>query len=155
MNSLPHTASFISIMDTYDIIFAGGSLLSYWCVALVSCLTVTSPSSQVVPPLVLPLADWLRPTHRWRSWLVWSIPHYSNNFFLKIQILDAGPHTRELQDHIQPARYLSNLMLSKETFTFHQGKPSKALLGRSPTVPCGRAVGGGSTVNCELMGFSS
>ena len=29
MNSLPHTASFISIMDTYDIIFAGGSLISY------------------------------------------------------------------------------------------------------------------------------
>ncbi|KAF9563187.1 alcohol oxidase [Agrocybe pediades] len=66
---------------------------------------------------------------------------------LKILILEAGPHTRELQDHIQPARYFASLGLPKETFTFHKAKPSDALLGRAPVVPSGRAVGGGSSVN--------
>ncbi|PPQ91713.1 hypothetical protein CVT25_012854 [Psilocybe cyanescens] len=66
---------------------------------------------------------------------------------LKILIIEAGPHTRELQDHIQPARYFSNLALTKEVFSFHRAKPSKSLLGRSPIVPSGRAVGGGSAVN--------
>ena len=34
-------------------------------------------------------------------------------------------------------------------FTFNMGRPSQALLGRAPVVPCGRAVGGGSSVNCK------
>ncbi|KAH9481244.1 Alcohol oxidase [Psilocybe cubensis] len=66
---------------------------------------------------------------------------------LKILVIEAGPHTRELQDHIQPARYFSNLALAKEVFSFHKGKPSPSLLGREPVVPSGRAVGGGSAVN--------
>ncbi|KAF8972163.1 GMC oxidoreductase-domain-containing protein [Flammula alnicola] len=66
---------------------------------------------------------------------------------LKILIVEAGPHTRELQDHIQPARYFASLALPKETYTFHKSKPSQALLGRSVIVPTGRALGGGSSVN--------
>ncbi|KAF9478333.1 alcohol oxidase [Pholiota conissans] len=66
---------------------------------------------------------------------------------LKILIVEAGPHTRELQAHIQPARYFSSLALPTETFTFHKSNPSKSLLGRSAIVPVGRAIGGGSSVN--------
>ncbi|KJA14517.1 GMC oxidoreductase [Hypholoma sublateritium FD-334 SS-4] len=66
---------------------------------------------------------------------------------LKILIVEAGPHTREHHDHVQPARYFANLGLPKQTFTFHKGNPSPALLGRSPIVPAGRAVGGGSSIN--------
>ncbi|KAF8164001.1 GMC oxidoreductase-domain-containing protein [Pholiota molesta] len=66
---------------------------------------------------------------------------------LKILIVEAGPHTREIQEHIQPARYFASLGLPAETFTFHKSNPSKALLGRSPIIPSGRAVGGGSSVN--------
>ncbi|NHW87562.1 hypothetical protein HA066_24430, partial [Escherichia coli] len=58
-------------------------------------------------------------------------------------------HTQELPDHIQPARYFSNLILPSETFTLHKGKPSEALAGRSVVVPTGRCLGGGSSVNCK------
>ncbi|KAG5647340.1 hypothetical protein DXG03_000408 [Asterophora parasitica] len=50
-------------------------------------------------------------------------------------------------DHIQPARYFSNLVLPSETFTHHVGKPSPSLAGRAVIVPTGRCVGGGSSVN--------
>ncbi|KAF9478332.1 FAD/NAD(P)-binding domain-containing protein [Pholiota conissans] len=66
---------------------------------------------------------------------------------LKILIVEAGPHTRAVHDHVQPGRYFSSLTLPKETFTFHVGKPSDSLLGRPSIVPTGRAVGGGSSVN--------
>ncbi|KAK0469586.1 GMC oxidoreductase-domain-containing protein [Desarmillaria tabescens] len=66
---------------------------------------------------------------------------------LKILVLEAGPHIRDAQDHIQPARYFRNLALAKETFTFHVGKPSESIAGRSPIVPSAKCVGGGSGVN--------
>lgn len=66
---------------------------------------------------------------------------------LRILVLEAGPHIRDAQDHTQPARYFSNLALGKETLTFHVGKPSKSIAGRSPIVPSGKCVGGGSSVN--------
>jgi len=66
-----------------------------------------------------------------------------------IQVVEAGPHIRESPDHVQPARYFSNLALPKETYTFHKSDASPALLGRSVIVPSGRAVGGGSAVNCK------
>ncbi|TFK36632.1 GMC oxidoreductase-domain-containing protein [Crucibulum laeve] len=66
---------------------------------------------------------------------------------LKILIIEAGPHTRDIQEHIQPGRYFSNLTLPGETFTFHVANPSDALAGRSVIVPSGRALGGGSSVN--------
>ncbi|KAG7451291.1 alcohol oxidase [Guyanagaster necrorhizus] len=66
---------------------------------------------------------------------------------LKILILEAGPHIRNAQDHVQPARYFRNLAEQKEVFTFHVGKPSEAIAGRSPVVPSAKCVGGGSGVN--------
>ncbi|KAF9466617.1 GMC oxidoreductase-domain-containing protein [Collybia nuda] len=66
---------------------------------------------------------------------------------LKILILEAGPHTQESPDHVQPGRYFGNLILPKETFTFHASKPSRSLAGRSVTVPAGRCVGGASSIN--------
>lgn len=69
---------------------------------------------------------------------------------LKILILEAGPLTQEMPDHIQPARYFSNLVLPSETFTWHASKPSPSLAGRSVVVPTGRCLGGGSSVNFAM-----
>ncbi|KAF8813022.1 alcohol oxidase [Phlegmacium glaucopus] len=66
---------------------------------------------------------------------------------LKILIVEAGPHTRDVPNHVQPARYLRCLLRPTETFTFHVAKPSPALSDRSVIVPTGRALGGGSSVN--------
>ncbi|KAG6830871.1 hypothetical protein H0H92_014236 [Tricholoma furcatifolium] len=68
---------------------------------------------------------------------------------LKILILEAGPLTKDMPDHIQPARYFSNL-LRGEPFTLHASKPSPALAGRSVVVPTGRCLGGGSSVNFAM-----
>jgi len=69
---------------------------------------------------------------------------------LKILILEAGPQTQDMADHIQPARYFRNLVLPAETFTLHSAKPSQALAGRSVIVPSGRCLGGGSSVNFAM-----
>lgn len=59
-----------------------------------------------------------------------------------------GAHTRGLQEHNQPARYLSHLVPTSKTVTFHPGKASPSLGGRAPVVTSGRCIGGGSSVNC-------
>ena len=69
------------------------------------------------------------------------------------QIVEAGPHTRDEPNHIQPGRFLSSLLRPTETFTFHVAKPSPAVGGRSVVVPTGRALGGGSSVNCTEANF--
>ncbi|KAF5327596.1 hypothetical protein D9619_004114 [Psilocybe cf. subviscida] len=69
---------------------------------------------------------------------------------LKILIVEAGPHTREIVEHIQPARYFRSLALPSEAFTFHKSKPVKGLDNREPIVPSGRALGGGSSVNFTM-----
>ena len=61
--------------------------------------------------------------------------------------MEAGPHTRDAPNHIQPARYSSRLVPPTETLTFHVAKPSSALCNRSVMVSTGRALGGGSSVN--------
>ncbi|KAG6919177.1 hypothetical protein DXG01_008475 [Tephrocybe rancida] len=66
------------------------------------------------------------------------------------QILEAGPLTQDMPDHIQPARYFSNLLRPSETLTMHTSKPSAALAGRSVVVPSGRCLGGGSSVNFTM-----
>ena len=63
------------------------------------------------------------------------------------QIVEAGPHTHNLPNHIQPGRYFRNLA-NAETFSYHVAKPSPALCNRSAIVATGRAMGGGSSVNC-------
>jgi alcohol oxidase len=67
-----------------------------------------------------------------------------------MKILEAGPHTKDVPQHIQPARFLKNLTPNSSVLTFNVGRPSKALLGRAPVVSCARAVGGGSSINCRL-----
>ena len=62
--------------------------------------------------------------------------------------MEAGPHTRDEPTFIQPGRYLRLRLNPTEIFTYHEAKPSPALRGRSPIVTSGRALGGGSSVNC-------
>ncbi|KAK0236115.1 GMC oxidoreductase-domain-containing protein [Armillaria nabsnona] len=69
---------------------------------------------------------------------------------LKILILEAGPHVRGLENHIQPARYFSNLVSPDRVFTSHVGSPSKSLAGRSPIVTSAKCMGGGSNVNIVM-----
>jgi alcohol oxidase len=69
---------------------------------------------------------------------------------LKLLVLEAGPHTRGLDAHRQPARYTSHLHPSSKTVTFNVAKPSEKLGGRAIVVPSGRCVGGGSSVNCKF-----
>ncbi|KAJ7455244.1 GMC oxidoreductase-domain-containing protein [Mycena galericulata] len=66
---------------------------------------------------------------------------------LKILIIEAGKHTKDVSTHIQPARYFANLASGGETFTYHATKPSEALGNRPCIIPAGKAVGGGSSVN--------
>ena len=66
-----------------------------------------------------------------------------------LQILEAGPHTQDVKQHVQPAKYRTHLDPNSKTVTFNQAKPSPSLLGKAPIVPCGHAVGGGSSVNCK------
>lgn len=70
---------------------------------------------------------------------------------LKILVVESGHHSRDRQCHYQPCRFLENLAPTSTTVTFNAGKPSPLLNGRPLIVPCGRALGGGSTVNCKPM----
>ncbi|KAE9385301.1 alcohol oxidase [Gymnopus androsaceus JB14] len=64
---------------------------------------------------------------------------------LKILIIEAGSHTEDLIDHVQPGRCL-NLSLA-HTFSHFDSIPSDALGGRSIRVLTGCCLGGGSAVN--------
>ncbi|KAI9571645.1 GMC oxidoreductase-domain-containing protein [Boletus coccyginus] len=66
---------------------------------------------------------------------------------LKILIAESGQHSRDLPCHVQPCRCVENLAPNSTTVSFHVAKPSPHLNGRAVVVPCGRSVGGGSTVN--------
>ncbi|KAJ7455243.1 GMC oxidoreductase-domain-containing protein [Mycena galericulata] len=66
---------------------------------------------------------------------------------LKILIIEAGKHTKDVSTHTQPARYFANLASGGETFTYHVTKPSEALGNRPSIIPAGKGVGGGSSVN--------
>ena len=74
------------------------------------------------------------------------VPQYFSDF--KSQVVEEGPHTRDNPTFIQPGRYLRLRLAPSEIFTSHEAKPSHALRGRSPIVTSGRALGGGSSVNC-------
>jgi len=69
---------------------------------------------------------------------------------LKILVLEAGLHTKDLPAHTQPARYISHLAPTSKTVTFNVGNAAKEIGGRQLITPSGRCVGGGSSVNCEL-----
>ncbi|KAE9390923.1 alcohol oxidase [Gymnopus androsaceus JB14] len=65
---------------------------------------------------------------------------------LKILIIEAGSHTEDLHNHVQPGRYINNLGQG-HVFSHHDSIPSDALGGRSIRVPTGCCLGGGSAVN--------
>ncbi|KAG0702062.1 GMC oxidoreductase-domain-containing protein [Suillus ampliporus] len=66
---------------------------------------------------------------------------------LKILILEGGQHTLNKDSVVQPYQYPSHLAPTSTMMTFNIGNPSQNLNGREPIVPCGRCVGGGSSVN--------
>ncbi|KAJ8508104.1 hypothetical protein ONZ45_g9584 [Pleurotus djamor] len=66
---------------------------------------------------------------------------------LKILILEAGPLTKDKLEHIQPGQYPVHLLPTTTTATLNVALPSPYLGGRSVTVPSGRCVGGGSSIN--------
>ncbi|KAF5328555.1 hypothetical protein D9758_018005 [Tetrapyrgos nigripes] len=69
---------------------------------------------------------------------------------LRILIIEAGEHTKNVDAHIQPARYFSHLAPTSKTVTFNVGKPSDKIEGRSLVTPSGRCLGGGSSVNFTM-----
>ncbi|KAF8905672.1 GMC oxidoreductase-domain-containing protein, partial [Mucidula mucida] len=69
---------------------------------------------------------------------------------LKLLILEAGEHTKDLAAHVQPARYFSHLAPTSKTVTFNVGKKSEHIGGRSLVTPSGRCLGGGSSVNFTM-----
>ena len=56
---------------------------------------------------------------------------------------------RKAMAHKKQVKCLTN----KETFSYHVAKPSPALCDRSAIVATGRALGGGSSVNCTRFNF--
>ena len=73
------------------------------------------------------------------------------------QILEAGPHSLNVDRNVQPVRYLTNLInANKEAknFTLHVSRPTEAVANREIVFPAGRVLGGGSSVNCKSLGTS-
>ncbi|KIM84345.1 alcohol oxidase [Piloderma croceum F 1598] len=69
---------------------------------------------------------------------------------LKILVLEAGLHTKDLPAHTQPARYFSHLAPTSKTVTFNVGNAAREIGGRQLIIPSGRCVGGGSSVNFTM-----
>ncbi|KAI9462703.1 GMC oxidoreductase-domain-containing protein [Boletus coccyginus] len=66
----------------------------------------------------------------------------------KILLVESGQHTCDLPHHVQPCRWpTAHLAPDSTTVALHVARPSPHLDGRAAVVPCGRSVGGGSTVN--------
>ncbi|KAJ7592973.1 hypothetical protein C8J56DRAFT_1002928 [Mycena floridula] len=61
------------------------------------------------------------------------------------QVLEVD--VRDLDIHIQPARYYGSLAPPSKVFQYHVAKPSEAPDGRTVVVPAGKCLGGGSSVN--------
>jgi len=66
---------------------------------------------------------------------------------LSILVIEQGPNNYNAPEVVYPALYPRNLWPSSKYTLFHQGKASKELAGRSPIVPSGGTLGGGSAIN--------
>lgn len=128
--------------DTFDIVFVGGTHFPTIIDSTISSVPFLGGATACVAAGRLIAAD---PHLRILVNVALSDPTEGTNY---IQILEAGSHTRDVKQHVQPAKYLTHLLPNSKTVTFNQAKPSPSLLGRAPIVPCGHAVGGGSSVNC-------
>ncbi|KAJ8489460.1 hypothetical protein ONZ45_g13566 [Pleurotus djamor] len=69
---------------------------------------------------------------------------------LRILVLEAGPTTKDMPEHVQPGRYITHLAPTTTTITHNVATPSEYLGGRSAIIQTGRCVGGGSSVNFVL-----
>ncbi|KAF7424131.1 hypothetical protein PC9H_009434 [Pleurotus ostreatus] len=76
----------------------------------------------------------------------------AGRLILACRLIEAGLHTYGPPEHVQPGRYMASLIPASEVLTFHGSKPSDAPPRRSATVPTGRCVGGGSSVNQPRLG---
>ncbi|KAJ3554310.1 hypothetical protein NP233_g12447 [Leucocoprinus birnbaumii] len=65
------------------------------------------------------------------------------------QNIKAGPHTRDVPKHVQPAMYFPSLAMGGDTYTVHVPRVGEKFGRPVPTVT-GRGVGGGSAVNFML-----
>lgn len=66
---------------------------------------------------------------------------------LEILLVEQGPNNLNEPTVITPALYMSHLVPDSKTALFWQGNKSAALNGRSPVVPTGGTLGGGSSIN--------
>ncbi|CEL53301.1 Alcohol oxidase OS=Candida boidinii GN=AOD1 PE=1 SV=1 [Rhizoctonia solani AG-1 IB] len=66
---------------------------------------------------------------------------------LSILLVEQGSNNYQEPSVVTPAVFLSHLAPTSKTAVFWQGNKSDALNGRSPIVPSGRMLGGGSSVN--------
>ena len=73
----------------------------------------------------------------------------------KILVLEAGPHTKDKIDHVQPGQFIRHIAPGSNTTTLHVGKPSDAVGGRNISVHTARCVGGGSAVNWLMYNRAS
>ncbi|THG93702.1 hypothetical protein EW026_g7606 [Hermanssonia centrifuga] len=69
---------------------------------------------------------------------------------LKILLIESGPHVREDDSFVQPARCLSHLRADNPIIKVHVSNESEYLGGRSQVVTCAHVVGGGSSINFTM-----
>ncbi|KZL84432.1 gmc oxidoreductase [Colletotrichum incanum] len=69
---------------------------------------------------------------------------------LSILVIEGGTNNREVPNVVHPAFFLDHLAPESKTAIFYQGKKSDKLAGRSPIVPAGGILGGGSSINFML-----
>ncbi|KAK5195214.1 hypothetical protein LTR47_002690 [Exophiala xenobiotica] len=66
---------------------------------------------------------------------------------LVILVIEQGPNSYGMPEVVHPALYPRNLFPSSKITLFWQGKKSSQLADRSPIVPSGGTLGGGSAIN--------
>ncbi|QRV84969.1 GMC oxidoreductase [Ceratobasidium sp. AG-Ba] len=66
---------------------------------------------------------------------------------LEIALIEQGPNNLNDPSVTTPALFLSHMAPTSKTATFWRGNKSDGLNGRSPTVPTGQVLGGGSSIN--------
>ncbi|KAF6827996.1 alcohol dehydrogenase [Colletotrichum musicola] len=69
---------------------------------------------------------------------------------LSILVIEGGTNNRDVPNVVHPAFFLDHLAPESKTAIFWQGNKSDRLAGRSPIVPTGGILGGGSSINFML-----
>lgn len=69
---------------------------------------------------------------------------------LSILIVERGTNNLNDPNVVNPSRYLTHLTPNSKTTILYKGNKSEALNGRSPLVPSGGMLGGGSSVNFTM-----